>query len=164
MGRQFGFSMDENDEKAFFEFLRQDNVIYFNESRMKPKAISEFPVTIWIIMYIYNERFGKLVFHEYDQGKFSIRPMDAPVIEFCQTFVRDNEQRIQRGRLWFDIKYWDNGVWKQKDKSIEGVYKQCVKWIKKNLKCIIIQRNGYQKKEYISKSLEQKALAGYHFC
>ncbi|WP_191015871.1 hypothetical protein [Treponema zioleckii] len=61
MGRQFGFIMDENDEKAFFDFVKQNNSFYDNDNRYGAREINEFPLEKWSSLYIYNKQFGDLV-------------------------------------------------------------------------------------------------------
>ena len=39
MGRQFGFIMDEKDEKAFFDFVKQNNCFYDNDNSYGARSI-----------------------------------------------------------------------------------------------------------------------------
>ena len=132
MGKQFRFVMDEKDEHAFFEFVKQNNCFYMDDDVSGPVEIKDLQLDNWFKLYIYNKQFGNLVFLKYGNEKYMIDGICAPVIEFCHTFVRDNEQEIKRGRLWLEMKFWnDNEILMQKDSRLDDLYKQCVKWIKK---------------------------------
>ncbi len=161
MGRQFGFIMDENDEKAFFDFVKQHNCFYLTDHSYGSREINEFPLEKWSSLYIYNKQFGDLVFKKY-YGKYWIDNSYSPVIEFLHTWVMDNEQRITRGRLWVEMKFWnENEELVQKDSQLEALYKQCVRWIKKNLNVVVVSPYGKPEKQYVSKSLEEKVISGY---
>lgn len=163
MGRQFRFIMDEKDERLFFEYVQLENKIYIEMPFQNPVQIKTFPLKSWFKLYIYNEKFGNLLFRKYSNAKYRIDDISAPVIEFCHTFVRDNEKEIQRGRLWLEMKFWnENEELVQKDSQLEALYKQSVKWIKKNLECVVLSPYGKQVKEYVSKTLVQKVVSGYH--
>lgn len=47
--------------------------------------------------------------------------------------MRENVKEIARGRLWLEMKYYDNETLITKDKLINDWYIELSKWIKSNL-------------------------------
>lgn len=161
MGHQFRFVMDECDEKMFFEYLQLENKVYIQLPFQNPIQIRTFPEGIWILYYIYNKGWGKLDYLKNSRGKYWIDPTICPVIEFSQTTVREEKQQIQRGRLYVEMKYWQDEQLIQKNELLYKMYKQFVNWIKKHLECVILQNDKKKTKEYVSKSLVQTVVSGY---
>lgn len=162
MGKQFGFLMDRDDEKKFFEYLISNYKIHLQIPHQSIKRIFSLPNENWFNLYINNDASGNLNPVEYDSDKFMIFPVDSPVVEFRQTFVRDEMQEMTRGRLFVEMHYWKNNELVKKESALEEIFKQCVRWIKKNLRCVELQKDGNLKKEYASESLVKKIISGYH--
>lgn len=58
----------------------------------------------------------------------------ALVIEFRRTMVRKKEKTIQSGRIWMQMKYWnEHGEYVSKSENLDKGYKDIKKWITKNL-------------------------------
>lgn len=53
--------------------------------------------------------------------------------------MRENVKEIARGRLWLEMKYYDNETLITKDKLINDWYIELSKWIKSNLTRIEIK-------------------------
>lgn len=146
MGKQFRFIMDEKDERLFFEYLQLENQVYIELPFQNPVQIKTFPEGIWILYYIYNESLGKLDYKEYTEGKFRIDSIISPVIEFSQTIVREEDRQIQRGGIFLEMKYWQDGQLIQKNELLSKIYKQFVNWIKEHLECVVLQANEKKQK------------------
>ena len=71
--------------------------------------------------------------------------------------MRGNVKEIARGRLWLEMKYYDNETLITKDKLINNWYIELSKLIKSNLTRI----ESKEQKEYVSKSLIDVVKNGY---
>ncbi len=71
--------------------------------------------------------------------------------------MRENVKEIARGRLWLEMKYYDNETLITKDKLINNWYIELSKLIKSNLTRI----ESKEQKEYVSKSLIDVVKNGY---
>ena len=71
--------------------------------------------------------------------------------------MRVNVKEIARGRLWLEMKYYDNETLITKDKLINNWYIELSKLIKSNLTRI----ESKEQKEYVSKSLIDVVKNGY---
>lgn len=162
MGKQFRFIMDENDKKAFFEYVKCTATVYVTKKLEGTTEIVGLPDELWINLYLYKNEFGKLIFNEISNGRKYINTSISPVIEFGNTLVRKNVKEIQRGRLYVEMKYYDeNGQLMQKDELLDNWYRELVKWIKKQLQCVEVTYNGKVIKEYASESLVNLLEEGY---
>lgn len=145
MGRQYNFAMDEIDEKLFMAFLKEKGyVVYWkNDQHNKPKIIEQLPdssLNGWFIVYIYHSAFGDMKFNQYVSNKeikskkYYISPTTAPVIEFMRTIVWHEDKAIRSGRIWMQMKYWnEHGEYVSKSENLDKGYKDIKKWITKNL-------------------------------
>ena len=144
MGRQYNFAMDETDEKLLMQYLKESGyVVYLERTHRTPETIDEFPVPFsdgWFILYIYHPTFGNMKFESYVSDKKLnikieyIEDTTAPVIEFRRTIVRKEEKTIQSGRIWMQMKYWnEHGEYVSKSENLDKGYKDIKKWITKNL-------------------------------
>jgi hypothetical protein len=161
MGKQIRFIMDEHDESIFFSYIIDNGIVFFAKKNGNPEPITELPdkgsEPGWFKLYLYKESFGAITYAETKGGRRFIDSINAPVIEFRRTIVRENIKEIARGRLWLEMKYYDNETLIRKDKLIDDWYKELGKWIKSNLTSL---ENGGQK-EYVSKSLIDAVKNGY---
>lgn len=161
MGKQFEFIMDKYDEEKFFEFVKNDAIVFFSKCAQNPKSIIELPEDEWFILYLYKEIFGDMKYKEIPGRYKYINPSDAPVIEYRSTIIRHNIKEIQRGRLWVEMRYYDDENLILKNGLLDDWYKELCKWIKKTLKCIEIPFGDKNKKEYVSQSLINLVENGY---
>lgn len=164
MGRQYHFAMDETDEKLFMQYLKESGyVVYMERTHTMPETIDEFPVPFsdgWFILYIYHPAFGDLQFESYICDKLNtkidyIESMTAPVIEYTRTVVREKEKTIQSGRIWMQMKYWnEHGEYVSKSENLDKGYKDIKKWITKHLqKMEQKDERGRVEKNAVSKEL-----------
>lgn len=162
MGKQFRFIMDQNDETKFFDYIKETGNIFLEERFKSSELITKLPEGIWIILLLYKESFGEIKFSKTDNGIKYINPIIEPVIEFSQTLVRDNVKEISRGRLWLEMRYYnEDEMLVMKSELLDEWYKELSKWIKKNLKCIKVTMGNKTYKEYVSESLISKVESGY---
>lgn len=161
MGKQIRFIMDEHDESIFFSYIIGNSTIFFQNRNRNPEPITELPdkgsEPGWFKLYLYKECFGAITYAETKGGRRFINAINAPVIEFRRTIVRENVKEIARGRLWLEMKYYDNETLITKDKLINNWYIELSKWIKSNLTRI----ESKEQKEYVSKSLIDVVKNGY---
>jgi len=161
MGRQHVFAMDEEDEILFMEYLRGNGyVIYQDDKSGIPKLIEKFPEPFsskgWFILYLYRSNFGEMKFRELNDGRLYLDAGIAPVIEFSRTIVRHgNVREIQFGRIWVEMKYYDeNEMLVKKSEELDKGYKDIKRWINKQLgKSNVHFKSGACKECVISKSL-----------
>ena len=116
MGRQYHFAMEGADEKLFMEYLKDNGyIVYLERTHRMPEIIEEFPASFsdaWFIC-IYHPAFGDMKFKSYMlDGKSNtkidyIESMTEPVIEFTRTLVCHEEKKIRSGRIWMQMKYWN---------------------------------------------------------
>ena len=155
--------MDEMDKKAFFEYVRYTGRIFEMKRFEGTVEILDFPRHSWLKLYLFRDEFGRLEFKEILNGKKYIDTTVSPVIEFRDTMLRENIKEIQRGRLFLEMKYYDeSGVLIQKNESLDKWYRELVRWIKKQLQCVEVCFDGKVVKEYVSKSLVKPVEEGYH--
>lgn len=176
MGRQYHFAMDETDEKLFMEYLKENGyVVYLERTHRMPETIDEFPTPFsdgWLILYIYHPAFGDMKFESYIPDEKLNTKIDyiefttSPVIEFRRTIVRHEEKAIQSGRIWMQMKYWNEyGEYVSKSENVEKGYKDIKKWITKHLQKIEQKdERGRVEKSAVSKELVRLfEEEGYHW-
>ena len=157
MGKQIRFIMDEYDESIFFAHFINSSIVFWEKSNENPKIITKLPEK-WLQLYLYKECFGEIVYTELENGFKFINPIIEPVIQFRKTIVRTNVKEITRGRLWLEMKYYDDdGNLLRKSDLLDDWYKELSKWIKRNLTRIKKDKNI----EYVSKSLIDAVENGY---
>lgn len=166
MGKQISFIMDENDESKFFDFIKESGFVLLAEQNQEPKPIIDLPnkqaENRGFKLYLYKENFGEIIYAKTAKGRKYINSINAPVIEFRRTIIRPNSKEITRGRLWLEMKYYnDDGNLIIKSESINEWYKELSRWLKKNLRYIEIQSVNRISKEYISTSLISLVEKGY---
>lgn len=163
MGKQFRFIMDETDEREFFEYIKHDGRIFETKKSEGTLEISEFPNYIYLKLYLSKDEFGELEFKENLDGKKYINTTVSPVIELRKTILRENIKEIQRGRLFVEMKYYnDNDEIQQKNGLVDVWYKELIRWIKRRLYCVEVILNGKVTKEYVSESLIAFVEDGFH--
>ena len=175
MGRQYHFAMEGADEKLFMEYLKDNGyIVYLERTHRMPEIIEEFPASFsdaWFIC-IYHPAFGDMKFKSYMlDGKSNtkidyIESMTEPVIEFTRTLVCHEEKKIRSGRIWMQMKYWNEyDELVSKSENLDKGFKDIKKWIKKHLQNME-QKNERGKVEKIAVSKELVRLfeeEGYHW-
>lgn len=155
--------MDETDEREFFEYIKHDGRIFETKKSEGTLEISEFPNYIYLKLYLSKDEFGELEFKENLDGKKYINTTVSPVIELRKTILRENIKEIQRGRLFVEMKYYnDNDEIQQKNGLVDVWYKELIRWIKRRLYCVEVILNGKVTKEYVSESLIAFVEDGFH--
>lgn len=163
MGKQFRFIMDEIDKKAFFEYVIHTGRVFETKKFEGTVEIFDLPDYLWINLYFYKDEFGELEFKESIDGKKYINTKTSPIIEFGETILRKNIKEIQRGRLFIEMKYYGiDGDLIRKNELLDRWYKELVRWLKRQLKCVTTSMGGRVVKEYVSKSLVSLVEDGYH--
>ena len=149
MGKQFGFIMDSIDENKLVKKILKNGSVLYSQNK-KVISISSLPDGYWINVYFAKREDEENLCENYSY----VDVLTMPVLELGQTFVRLNLKELQRGRIYYDFQYYgDNDELIYKNKELDIWYKEIVKWIKTNLQCVEIERNGKKVKEYVSESL-----------
>ena len=159
MGKQFGFIMDDIDQEKLIQKVSEQGIILYKDRHNGIKKISSLPDGNWILIYFMKYKDAKLIFSDVNLKNIDVLRM--PILELSQTFVRNKTREIQRGRLYFDNKYYENDTLIYKDEELEKWYKEIIKWIKAELKCVEIMKNSKRTKEYVSLSLVRYVEEGF---
>lgn len=163
MGKQFGFVMDEKDKKKFLDYVLENGKIYSDEKHLNTELLSELLKNgHWLKIYFSVKDEMKITYTLLSNGRKYINSDKESVIEFRNTNVYESDTRILRGRLWVEMKYYDNeGELRTKRKELDELYKNLCKWIKKNLKKVTVEEDGSTWKEYVSESMIGLVEEGY---
>ena len=159
MGKQFRFIMDNRDQEKLIQKVCEQGIILYNDRNNGINEISSLPDGNWIHLYFLKHKDAKII--ESDGCLLDVDVLRLPVLEVRQTFVRTKIKEIQRGRLYFENKYYENDNLINKEKELEEWYKEIIKWIKKELKCVEIMNNTKLTKEYVSVSLVKYIEEGF---
>ena len=159
MGKQFRFIMDDKDQDKLIQKVHEQGIILYDDRHNGIKEIDSLPDGYWINLYFLKNKDDNVI---NIGGNISyVDVLRAPVLELGQTFVRTKIKEIQRGRLYFENKYYENDNLIYKEEELEKWYKEIIKWIKKELKCVEIINNTKVTKEYVSASLVQYVEEGF---
>lgn len=162
MGKQFRFIMDESDEKDFFNYVVRTGKVFQTNKSEGTFQIFSILDELWLKLYLTKDEFDNLSYINSKDGVQYIDTLKSPVIEFRQTLPRYHNKEIQRGRIYFDNRYYDEeGNIVQKEKTLDNWYKELVGWLKKRLKCVEISSNDKAMKEYVSESLVELIKDGF---
>lgn len=153
-------------ENLFKEIILQDGMILFEGTNLEPMSIIELPQEFssndWHSVYLYRREFGELILDKLPNGKQYIDIISSPVIEFIRTVVREDEKEVSRGRLWMEMKYWNEaGELVEKSKLLNDWYSSLCKWIKKKLPKTEISINEDTYVEFISPTMKKLVEKGY---
>ena len=159
MGKQFRFIMDDRDQEKLIQKVCDQGIILYDDRNNGIKEVSSIPDGNWLHLYFMKYKDVKMI--QSNDTLLDVDELRMPVLELRQTFVRNNTKTIQRGRLYFENKYFqdDNQIFK--DEELEKWYKEIIKWIKKVLQCVEITENTKLTKEYVSESLVKYIEEGY---
>lgn len=165
MGKQINFFMDMETEERFISYIKENGVILFEGNNEKPTEIDTLPAPFsgkgWFKVYLHNNT-GDLKFKRLSIGRKIIDSIESPVIEFTRTVIRDDSKEISKGRLWVEMKFYnDDGTLIIKDDILEEWYKLLCKWIKINVPKTEFDNEGKSYKEYISESILYLLNHGY---
>ncbi|WP_424411470.1 hypothetical protein ACPEER_08125 [Pasteurella sp. PK-2025] len=169
MSKQINYYMDLETEKSFLAYVKElggqfifhrDFTNYFNAEPEDFRTEQGY-----LHGYIYKPEFGdikikKLIAMASGQEFEHVDELYSPLIEFRNSILRLSEGRISPGRLYMQIKYWEDGKEVSKPKEVDDFYKKLVNWIKKYLPYQTVEMYGITRKEYISDTLLQLVKAG----
>lgn len=167
MGKQIGFIMDAKDEQEFFNYLLSTGLkILFEGNNMNPIEITTLPEPFsgkgWFALLLYKEEFGPLTMRTLKDGRKYVEPNSSSVIEFDRTVIREQQNEISRGRLWYQTSYYDiNENLVYKIEELDKMYKELCKYVKKNLCKVRYTVNERTYFEYCSESLKDRILKEY---
>lgn len=158
MGRQVRFYMLPEDERMFLQFVcREPTVVLLECISSKPELQvianpldSLQPTTkmkkilLWntifpieqndiqiLRMRKYDEEQG--VYVETGEVRYSIDVLNAHVIEYIPSFIRDDGQLVQ-GRIWAEMYRLENDKLVYKGTNFESWYDQVARWLRRNFK------------------------------
>lgn len=159
MGKQFRFIMDDRDQEKLIQKVCEQGIILYNDRHNGIKEISSLPNGNWIHLHFLKYKDAKII--ESDDSLLDVDVLRLPVLELRQTFVRTKIREIQRGRLYFENKFYENDNLINKEEELEKWYQEIIKWIKKELKCVEIMNDTKLTKEYVSASLVKYIEEGF---
>jgi hypothetical protein len=167
MGRQLLFYMDEETEKHFAEFvLQQGGELLYRGNEARFRRISCLPEPFaepgWFEVFLWKTGLGTVKPIVLEDGREYIDPIEEPVIEFTRTAVSHDERVIRQGRLWVEMKFWnDEQELVEKPQELAKWYNALTRWVKKHVPRQEVLIGGYPYKEYISSSLMELVRDGY---
>ena len=156
MGRQFRFYMDEKDLQALFDHVNQNGTVLCDGGPVQLEKITD------IKQMDEKDGYFKIAFTNQPmeeikiehrvglQGNFVLYDESAPIVELMRTSISEKNKLIRYGRIWMEMKYIEDGEWKEKDESLLTWYNSLVRWIKKNVHCETMLFLGKKKKISIS--------------
>lgn len=146
MGRQINFYMNKSIQKAFIDYLFQNNFLLFDKKATYiGKVISDNISSL----YLYKYNYGNIIMRQ-DNTK-SIDSLKSPVIQLNKTIIKENEKKILRGRLWLSHQYYDDeGMMIKKEESLLKDYQLLVRWVKKNVPYQKIRKGNCYVNEYVN--------------
>lgn len=157
MGRQIRFYALYKDEIQFLDFVRSIPDAYLVSKNSPTSKISNFilpwpgesPEPVFRKYYIGKGRINDLksflrigstkVYSEKKMDyvktgeKFFYIDMEAPLVEFSSSFIRD-DGRLTQGRLWVDLYRLEGKEFVYKGDDFKNLYESLVGWIRKNFK------------------------------
>lgn len=163
MGKQLGFVMDKHDKEEFLKYVLDKGVIYTcdNYKEQQILQVSELLKNDgWFRVYVTVKSEIPITYTPLSDNRKYIDGISEPVIEILNSAICESDKRIVRGRLWVEMKYFNNeGELITKCRELDELYKDLCKWIRKNLKKVSVELRG--RKEYISESLSKIGEKGY---
>lgn len=166
MGKQINFLMDKEFEEKFLQYILVDGILLFEGDNKVPERIKILPKPFsgkgWFSLYLFKEEFADLFIKETKGGIKYIDAIKSPVIEFNRTVIRESAKEISRGRLWVEMKFYnesENLI--IKTKVLDDWYKNLSKWIKKNLPKTEIVSKDKTYSEYACESIKNLVENGY---
>jgi len=162
MGRQVRFYIDESTLDALIEeaLVEGEIVCEGSEANTPPTISTAVPQLArcgrGLQLYLYQPRFGDLVLRTTTNGITYVDAIKSPVVELLQTVIRHEDRRISRGRLWVEMRYWDDdGNLVEKTAELGRWYAGLARWTKRRLSRIA------ETGEYCSPSILELVEKGY---
>lgn len=163
MGKQINYYMDKETELSFLAYIKELGGQFVFTKNFKNYIINDDLECFRsnngnLDGYIYHTCFGSIKFeskfNEYIGQEYeSFSEICSPIIQFNTSPVVLEEQRVVRGRVFVEMKYWEGDRLMTKPKELDDFYKKLVKWIKKHVPYQEVEINGHIRKEYISDSI-----------
>lgn len=145
MGKQFGFLMDKKDEKNFLDYVLEIGKIYSKEQKFKAGQIyevsDEFIEYNWFKVYFSTKDEVNISYIELPNDRNYIDGITQPIVEYCRTGINEPDKSVIRGRLWVEMKYYDDeDKLRSKSNELDKLYRDLCKWIRRNLKKLQLKR------------------------
>ena len=165
MGKQVNFYMDKETEDKFISMVLSDGVqIYFRKVDSNPyviRSLSEMESDKTQV-YFFKLGIGDIKLCEEKNGNKYIDSAKSSVIEFLRTSILEEDKAVSRGRLWVDLKYYnEKDELKEKPKELNAWFIKLSNWIRKNVPKVGIDSCGKTYYEHISSSMIELINNGY---
>lgn len=149
MGKQINFRMDMDMESQFWSFLKSINGLEFIMKKDgKNINVEELSDDYYNKIIIYNKGFGELT--TLKKG-ITINTIFSPVIEFSRTYIDLERKQISNGRLWVEMKYWnENEELVEKPKELDKLYQKLARWIRKNIPKVEVDYGDCKLNEHVT--------------
>ncbi|WP_455541999.1 hypothetical protein [Intestinibacter sp.] len=162
MGKQINFYMDKKLEEEFFQFVKKDNLVLFEDENGKLISIDKLPPkeVRWSgFLYICSKEVGDYILSNNLEYSYKLE-----VIEFSRSIVYPETKHISGGRLYVISSYFnENEELIYRGEQVNKLYQKLCRWIRKRIPKKEFMKNNYLSKEYISESLIPLAeKEGYH--
>jgi len=150
MSKQINFYMSQSVQYQFIEYLKKELFQFIDNNYKKiekPDAGDIFG------MFLYKPSYGKIMIQ---QDTNVIDSIKSPVIQFNKTIMKEEENKILRGRLWLSEQYYDEkGDLVSKEAMLLKDFQKISRWIKKNVPYQEIKKGEYLVKEYVNDELKE---------
>ena len=67
-----------------------------------------------------------------EKARLFIHPSEAPVIEYCRSFLVQKDNMLRKGRIWMEKNRVGDEQWEYKGEEFEKWYDSIVRWVRKN--------------------------------
>jgi hypothetical protein len=163
MGKQVNFYMNEDDEHAFFNFLRSTGelrIFSYTSNSATPNELFELPsreTLFWACQFLQNASTSSDPIMKFIKTQSYYIPdvAESELIEFSRSFV--DEGRLVRGRIWAEMNRYDSSIIVRKPQNFLKWYERIASWIKRNS-----TRNSCG--DYILPGAAKFAAEGGHLC
>ena len=149
--------MSEKVQESFVEYLIQNQFMfldYYAKTVEQPLLKSVYG------MYLYKPEYGDIVIRK--DRKDILDVSTSPVIEFNKTSINEEKKKVIRGRLWVEIKYYDERgeIITKNDKLVKD-YERLKRWIRKNVPYQEYKCGEYLVKEYVNNEMLELQNEGF---
>lgn len=148
MGKQINFYMSEKVQTDFIKFLEQKQFLFLDN---KNKIIIQPNSKSVLGLYLYKQDYGNIIMNSNNSENLDC--IKSPVIQFSKTIVKDEYQKVLRGRLWMTDCYNDEAQIVKKGEAFVKDYRMVVRWIKKYVPYQEIKKGDFFVKEYVSNEM-----------
>jgi len=133
--KQINFYISPNDIEEINIYLQQNKLISIARQMSTNKLQKQIPNSEGGFCYLLKaEDENKLKISKLTENLFFIDETFSPVIEFWISNYNSNILELGRGRFYYNIGYYENNKWIEKDINFCNTAKELFNWFRKNFK------------------------------